>query len=459
MRRRPWASAWRVVLPAALGLGIGVVAGLSPVAAVALTGACVLGLLVLTRAEALLLVLMAAIPWESMLEYPTSTVTTVKLLGLAIGAGWLIRALAGRAPVRSTPVMVPLAVFAIALAVSLIASPDPGAGVSKLVRYALFLTFFFLIVQLADDREDVRRILRVLTFSSAVAAAYALYGFLIAGETERAAGPMDDPNDFAFLLASTLPFAAHFVVTDRWRRPLWIAAFVLIAAGILATLSRGALVGLGGIVVWGVVTRRVPLRAVVLGAAAMTAIAALALAVWAPVVEERLASKATVAEANAAARAELWGAAVRMAADRPLTGVGPDRFPDEASDYARTMPVALANPVTHNAYLEILAEAGAVALLCFLAFLWMSWAALARARREVEAAGDVDGRRLVTATQAALIVALLAGAFISAQVITVYWTLGAVGAVLARRASRRSGRLAREAVVLPRRRADVAAPV
>ena len=70
-------------------------------------------------------------------------------------------------------------------------------------------------------------------------------------------------------------------------------------------------------------------------------------------------------------RIQLWGAAVRMFASHPVSGVGPDNFRLRYGEYGS---LATADPRVHsnNMYLEILAGGG---LLTLAAFGWLFWRA------------------------------------------------------------------------------------
>ena len=51
-------------------------------------------------------------------------------------------------------------------------------------------------------------------------------------------------NDFAFVLATSLPLMFVLLTGPKLLRPLVLGAIGLVSAGILLSLSRGALVGL-----------------------------------------------------------------------------------------------------------------------------------------------------------------------------------------------------------------------
>jgi O-antigen ligase len=417
--------------------------------AVACVFSAALALLVMLRPRALLLLLVAALPWEGALAYPSDTVSVVKLLGALLLAAWLWHVAAGSERVVLTGLLWPVGLFACSVGLSLALSPDAGQGIVKAFRYALYIVFLFLVTQMAQDRAQVRRILRVFVLSAAAAAAWALYLFLVARAVPRASGPITDPNDFGYLQACVLPLAGYLLAAEPRRRLLWGFCFALMVGAILASLSRGALVGLAGLLLWALLTRRVPLGGVVLAAGTVLAVGALAAVVWSPLINDRLQSHNQIAQQNVNSRIAYWSAAVRMWEDRPVVGVGVDRFGIEAPDYVRNNQVALDRPVVHDAYLQILSEQGAIGLLTFLGLIASTWVLLGRAARAARIAEDVDRRRLAVAMQGTYVVAIVSASFISAELSMPFWIIGGLAAAVAGShatqrapASRRARRLA-----------------
>ena len=84
----------------------------------------------------------------------------------------------------------------------------------------------------------------------------------------------------------------------------------------------------------------------------------LAFAFWGPLIDERAAGEGHGGHANVQSRQALWRGALRMAADRPLTGVGPGWFWIASPAYVTDEVLVLEEPVVHNSYLEVLAELG-----------------------------------------------------------------------------------------------------
>ncbi len=420
-----------MVPSAIVAAAVGYLSALAPVAALAVLVASVLAVLILAFPFATLLLLLAALPWEGLLGYPSETVSVVKLLGLGLLISYLISVLLTDRPLHLPPTGVVIGVFVVLVGVSLLFSPDPSAGIGVFLRYVLFAGFFFLAIQLLSDRGHLLVAIRVLILSVTGAAIYGLVPFL-QGESARTAGGIVDPIELGYLFATLLPLAAYLILEDRRWRGVWIACFPLIVAATLATLSRGALVALAALLIWGVATRRIKLGGLVATAITVVAVLGVGFLLFSSVINERLQQKGTVAEKNVESRQALWRGAVLMWMDRPVTGVGPGRFGAESPDYVRDNPIVLEQPAAHNAYLEILAENGPLALAAFVAFLGGSWVLLSRQRRASERAGRRDVTRLVTALQAALLVAIVGAMFLSEQLAIPFWLVGALAAVAPR---------------------------
>lgn len=424
---------WSVIAAITAAVGLGYAASRAPVVVLVAAAAAVLAALTIVQARAMLIALIAFLPWEALVPFPSETVSAVKILGLLLVFSYLLRALAGSAPLQVTKVQIAVVLFALLIVVSLAANPQLGTiGVARAVRYMFFALFLLLIAQLAAERPAVLRLARVFCISMALACVYGVVGFL-RGEVELVSGPIGDPNDFAYVVVVTLPLAGYLWISERGRRWLWSLCLIALVAGMLGTLSRGALVGLAALLVWALLTGHIPVRGVVLALLVVAATAFVGLSFFSPIVEQRLDSKGRIAQDNTQSRLTFWSAALYMAADRPLTGHGPGSFGVEGPrDYIRGHGQGLARPVVHNSYLEVLAENGVLALAAFLAFIGGSLLTVRRVRRRFELADDIEGVRLAAALEGAMVVAIVAGMFLSAAVIIGFWLIGGLIAALAR---------------------------
>lgn len=414
----------------ALATGVGYLSAQAPLVTLGAAGAGALLVFVILQVEVVLLVLVAILPWEGLLEYPTATISMVKILGALIVLAYVLRTLRAGSVIRFPPTVLPVLLLAILVGLSLVASPDHQAGLSDAMRYALFITFFFLVTQLAASVESATWVIRVIVLSAGAAAAWGVFAF-VSGATYRAGGPINDPNDFAFLMATLIPLAFYLVVQERRLRWLWGIAGVLLIAGVLATLSRGALVGLAGLFIWAVVTRRIPLTGVIAALVTVVSVLALAFTFWGPLINDRIELKGNIAEENVASRQAYWTAALEMSAENPWLGVGPGRFGEESGNYIRDNPIVLPDPVVHNSYLEILAENGVFAFTFFLVFLAITWRLLTTGHRRAKAEGDVTRARLANALQATMVVVLVSSCFISAQIQIPFWLIGGLATAVA----------------------------
>jgi O-antigen ligase len=423
---------------ALLGLAMGAVAARIPLAAVGLIAAAAGIVIVTTRADLVLLAMIAALPWENKLHYPSAEFSTVKGIGALVLLAYVLRMVRDRrASIQLPGLMGVVAALLVWVAVSFVTAPDPSESTTTLVRWVLLVTFFFLIIQIVDGRQEIRRAMRWFATAVTAAAVYALVLFVgHHGKDFRAAGPLQDPNDFAYLLGCALPIVSYLIGADRRRRLLWSISFVAIAGAMLATLSRGALVGIGALVVWGIVTRRIPLWVVAGGVVSALVVVALAFTLWKPLIDVALHQKRHVAHSNTESREVFWGAAIKLGERRPLTGVGPGRFPTEATPLlSNNVGGALEHPVTHNTYLEILAEEGVPALALFIAYLLGAWVLLRKVGARAALDVDRDLQRITTALQASLIIAVVSAFFLSEELTSPFWLLGGLAVVLARNSS------------------------
>lgn len=387
---------------------------------------------IVMKPELVLITMIAALPWENFLKFPSESLSMVKLLGLALVASYLFRVARREERVRGSAILGFALMFGLVAMLSLVASPEVGAGAVKFSRYAFFILFLFLAIQLVRDRATGMRLMRFYTASAAVAGLVGLVGFL-AGQTGRATGPIEDPNDFGYLMATVLPLAVFLYREDHKLKPIWAAAIVCLVGGIAATLSRGALVGLTALVLWLLLSGRIGIRRVIFMVAAVVGVIAIGFALWSNVIEHRLEEKNNIASRNVESRADFWNAAIEMGSHNPILGVGPGRFGVEEPKYVFDNPVELESPVTHNTYLEILAENGPFALSFFILMLFAAWVTLSAGERLGRQFDDPLSVNFAAAVKGSLIVATVSGVFLSEQVTAPFWlacALAASGAIL-----------------------------
>jgi putative inorganic carbon (HCO3(-)) transporter len=321
-----------------------------------------------------------------------------------------------------------LALFGLAVVSSLQAFDYPSAQTTT-VRYASFVALYFVVSQFVGDRSLQRRLVWVLSLSASVAALYALeYFFFTSGYVYRANLRNGDPNDLAFMLATTLPLT-FWLVRERWLvRPLVAAMIIVMSLCIVFTYSRGALVALGAGIAWLAVTerRRIPL---LLAAGLITAVVGFTFVQSSPSnifrFQEGLRAKEKVASYNVETRLGAWDAALQLTVENPLLGIGPGNFRFHYGRVTETPPGAEPLGVVHNAYLDIAAELGIGGVALFIAYLLISFARLTTAHRE---GAGLPG--YAAALRVSLVVAAAGALTLSEQYSAQFWFIGGLATAL-----------------------------
>ncbi len=142
-------------------IAVGFASSRSPLLTIVALAVVVLIIFVLTQPHTVLMIMLAVLPWEGMLDFPTQSLTVVKILGFLLLVSVTLTAIAQGTRLRAPPAAI--AAFALVLfaTISLLASHDAAAGISKLLRYALFAGFFFITIQLLDSRARLLTALKV----------------------------------------------------------------------------------------------------------------------------------------------------------------------------------------------------------------------------------------------------------------------------------------------------------
>jgi len=297
-----------------------------------------------------------------------------------------------------------------------------------------FATLYFLVIQtVRGDRRRADVLVSVVVAAAAVASVIGLVGFF-GHHVARASGPINDPNDFGFVLASSVPLAIYQVrwAVARWGHAIWSVALVLILACTLATFSRSALAGLGIASLWALGTRRLRLRWLLAVVACLAAAGGVAWLAAPQLVQTAFGEKAHVATKNVDVRSGYYRVELNEWEHYPITGVGPGNFVYRFYQFAPAAQESLPFPSNvdtisgEEAYLVILAEQGAPGLALFLGYLALSWADL---RRRF----PTDQRRdqLQSATAAGFVVACVGALFLAEQYYPPLWFLPALAASLA----------------------------
>ena len=316
----------------------------------------------------------------------------------------------------------------------------------------------FAIASLARRPADFAIAMRAFVMAGVLVAAVALYNSthaigLVEGTRVTVARDMrsvlGDPNDLSLVLLFPMSFAAALAVTERTgvlSRLFGLIGFVMIGAAVLATQSRGGLLGIVAVcATFGM--RRVKSRAVLIGGGLMALLVLFAAAG----ISGRAsggAAEGGVIDESSEGRLHAWEAAIRMALARPLTGVGLNNYVANYYYYSDWWE-GFAKAV-HSTWFSVLAEGGFLSFGIFVTMIisTMRLAINTCTRNAPEHAGAAYAAASYGMAQAVL--AGLAGFVVSGTFLTQGFTwpvyiLVALAVAVARYTDARDAGLAREA--------------
>jgi putative inorganic carbon (HCO3(-)) transporter len=400
-------------------------AAVAPLTALFLLLGIVLLAVCVIRIEAAMMLLIATAPLEGITDYGEGTLfTPTKVAGIICFASFVLYALTSRKRLRFDQSHV--IVFALlALAVlSTLQAEEIDTALATTLRYGAFVALYMVVSQFAGEQGIQRRLVWVLSGAASIAAFDGLGNF-INEETILASLRYADANDFAYVLATTLPLT-FWLLRERWAlKPVVLLMVGVIAAGVLLSLSRGALVGLAAAAIWHMLTSRRHIPVLALGVAMVVAVTYFYVNRNPEQVEFSFQAKQKVAAQNVDLRLDAWNAAVRMAEDHPLLGVGPGNFQFLYGEVTDRPPGTEGVGVVHNAYLDIGAELGVLAFALFLAYLAIAFSRATEAHRQGKGPPG-----LAAAVRTSLVVAMVGAVFLSEQYFLPLWLLGGLATAL-----------------------------
>jgi len=422
---RPSLPVWVAFLILVLAVPAAVLTAYRPVTALVAFGLLALVFAATIRVQTALLFLIASAPLEGAIDFSIGPgLTITKLAGLLCFTSFALYATSSRRSLfldRSHAIVFGLLGLAL---LSSLQAEELGPALSTTLRYASFVALYVVVSQFVGDQTLQRKIAWTLSISSTVAAALGLWR-LASRDSFQATLANADANDFAFMLAVTLPFTFWLLRERRVYRPAVIAMIGLISVAIMLSFSRGALVGLAAGALSHVLTERRHIPIMLFGAL-VALIFALAFVHERPGrVETGLMLKEKIATTNVETRLDAWKGAINLTTEHPLLGVGPGNF---QFHYYEATGRPLGTPllrVVHNAYLDVAAELGAIGMVLFLLYLIQALARLGVARRR---AYGPPGFAITVRT--ALVVAVVSGMFLSEQYFAPFWLFGGLATAL-----------------------------
>ena len=431
----------------ALAAVAGLAAGLHPALGIGLALAVAYAAIVVTDLALGLVLFVGLIFLENIEGF--GALSLAKAAGALLALSWVAHVATDRGGQRQVvsdhPYLVAgLGVLGAWTLVSALWADEPAVAFEASTRWVLNLTLFPIVFSAVREPRHVRALFAVFVAGALVSAAV---GFLngSAAEAGRLDGSGVNANNLGELLVAAVMLAAGLGASRTVIPPGRALAFVAAGLGVLAllaTVSRGALVGL--LVALAVAPLLIGPGRRALAATLVILAAGLAVGYVATVAPREQVERLTTADASGSGRSDIWTVGMRMVRDNPIQGVGAGNYANSSihyllepgtllrSDYIVDDPKA-----AHNVYLQTVAELGVIGLLLFLAIVGAALRALVGAARAFRRLGDRGMEVLSRALLIGLCGLLAALTFSTAIYSKQLWLLLALSVALGAMARRR----------------------
>ena len=331
------------------------------------------------------------------------------------------------------PVIAAVSALFVVVLISAVANLDDPQVVFGVTRWLPFLVLCVALVDVVTHDVPPSLALAALVVGAGASALGALVSFVLLDDP-RATGPMQDPNDLAYVLTAAVPIVLVRISAAGRRQALLLAgALALLLAGAAVTVSRGGAMATLAALVWVLARRIVPTRLLAVGAGAVLLVGTVGALLAAPQIRTALAQKSYIASTNVETRQLRWQAALRMLADHPWTGVGPAGFPAEYVRYSGFAELSERTPVTHEMYLEVGSELGVPGLALFLGLITLAAVATEITVQRLKRARAPASDPLLQAAygaQGSLLALCIASLFLSEEYYMPLWAGIAVAAAV-----------------------------
>lgn len=327
--------------------------------------------------------------------------------------------------------VLPVFAFSFCVIVSILFAFAPDASLEEWQRIASPMLMILLLTAIIRTRRRVFLFVVTYFLVNLKMAQHGFFTWASRGFGFAGWGATGSPvwfqnsGEFAMEMAVFLPIVLALIVGFRreWSpaiRWLFYGIAILAAGSIIASSSRGGLLGLAAVGGWFLIYSRHKLRAVLI-------VAAIGAAVFAATPAEFKERFATAGEDNTSlSRLLYWEYAVEAFRDNPLAGIGYKNWRAYAQAYYPELEGVTGNPgieVVHNTILEAASELGAVGLLVYAFIVWQIFRVNRRSSKLAQQRGDKFLAAIAQGTNGGLIAFLVTSFFMSVLFYPVIWML------------------------------------
>jgi O-antigen ligase len=320
---------------------------------------------------------------------------------------------------------------------------DPTAAVQEYRWWPIPLMVFGLVLTLITSTRRLLLLVAVFVAGATFAAATGMIALRSTASAfadplttadNRVSGAAGDPNGLGagLVAAAILAFGLACAVRRTWVRSTIAAAILVLAVAAAGTASRMVVISMGVALLAALVIFRQAIGRV-LAASVCVAVPA---ALWFysfPPAWQRIVSSGD----GGSGREDLWRAAIHLALENPIAGLGLANFSVskaavalEIGEVQSASAVAERPLVVHNTYLQLWVDSGVIGLVLFLAIVvFCIWCSLRAGRRFAEA-GRRDLAALSRCVAVAVVSMLGSAAFLTIPRDFRLWLLLAIGPIL-----------------------------
>jgi O-antigen ligase len=339
------------------------------------------------------------------------------VLGLAVAAFFM----EGRRVRLEMPELF-LGIFLAVVLASSVTAIFPEASFAEIYVFLSWVLVYVLISNSADS--EGRFLVFVLTFivysfkmSQHGTRAWASAGFAFRDEgVNGAPGWFNNSGEFGIQMCVFVPVTAYFIRGlarhwPRWQKYLFWGIAGTGVTSIVASSSRGALLGLAAVVFWMLIKSRYKIKALV-GTAVLAGV------VYWLLPQQQLARLQSMGDDNTSvSRTTLWQHGREIIASHPALGIGYNNWsPYSAVHYG-------AGLLPHNIFIQAGAELGVTGLVAFIALIVVTLVINRRTRAVMKGQGE-SGRfmfEMAHGLDAALIGFLVSGFFVTVLFYPFFW--------------------------------------
>ena len=331
-----------------------------------------------------------------------------------------------------------MTIFVGFLAVSVLFATNNFSAYKVTKGMMLTLVSCYAIVVIIQDKESLKKFINSWVIINIIVALV-----IIRNGGTGPGGFLADENDAALLMVMALPFSwymAQQLDISKKRKYFYWAGCILISVAVMATASRGGLVGYVAVVGMMFLWSAKPAKNIFMALAFGLLFGGIAIS-FLP--KEYVSDMETISDTEggtAGLRLLHWTAASIMFTEHPILGVGAGNYPWNSQDYLHRSPYfkegarGRAGRQAHSLYFTLIPETGLVGIIILFFFLLVCYSQGITIRR----AGTRKNKNKaspfiklsITSLLCSLVGYLSAGAFVSVLYYPVFWHLVALSVVI-----------------------------